>query len=105
PSVATLRRGQRRVVGELFDALFEWVHDAWEKPTRRSSLPVPLLNLVITIRGDKEARELAGEDREPLEARTVADYISMLTEAQAVSLHRRLTGTSSGSALENWVRR
>jgi dGTPase len=106
PSLTTSQQGQRRVVGELFDELMAWVRRVWNVPKERRRLPVPLLNLVLSIRDDKDALRAAANNDQRLQSRTVADYISTLTEAQALNLHQRLIGgSSSGSALENWLRR
>jgi len=106
PSLTTSQQGQRRVVGELFDELMAWVRRVWNVPKERRRLPVPLLNLVLSIRDDKDALRAAASNVQRLQSRTVADYISTLTEAQALNLHQRLIGgSSSGSALENWLRR
>ena len=42
-------------------------------------------------------------DRTARLARCVADYIAMLTEAQAIDLHGRLRGRTGQSALDSWM--
>ncbi|MFD0419654.1 deoxyguanosinetriphosphate triphosphohydrolase family protein [Streptomyces sp. NPDC127108] len=72
PALATQQHGKRRVVSELL----RWTH---ESP-----------GLLPTDRA--EELELHGD---PL--RAAADHVASLTEDQAMTLHRRLSGTSLGS--------
>ncbi len=93
PSLATLQQGQIRVIGELFDALCQWVKT--EKRPQR--LPTRLRDLIELMHTEDYPSEDAGT------ARAVADYISSLTEDQALDLHARLHGHTRGSIQDTWV--
>lgn len=53
---------------------------------------------------DSQALQAYGQDVDLLRRRAVIDYISWLTEDQAMELLARLDGRSSASALEGWLR-
>lgn len=73
PRLATQQHGQTKIIEDLLT----WHAEDWEK-----LLP-------------PDRKEEVQEDKKPL--RTCADHVSSLTEAQAVSLHRRMSGTELGS--------
>ncbi len=87
PTLAAQQRGQRKIIGELFDALTSEPGSALGYP---AFLPIRLRYL----------REL--DDTNP--TRFVADCISSLSESEAIALHARLTGTITGSVLDPIVR-
>lgn len=89
------QQGQRRVVEELFDVLFE---EAGRDDLESSAIPDPY-------------REWLREDGtvdwpSPIHkrARIVADMIAAMTEPQAVTLHKRLTGDTPGSLQDEILR-
>jgi dGTPase len=85
PSLAAQQKGQEHLLKTLFEQLFE---DS--KKGLPSYLPHRLQYLW----------DLASDNR----SRFVADCIASLTEAEAIALHARLTGRSSGSVLDPIVR-
>jgi dGTPase len=85
PSLAAQQKGHRRILETLFENLFE---DSSEGPPRY--LPRRLVYLW----------EYSENGRD----RFAADCIASLTEAEAVGLHGRLQGFSSGSVLDPIVR-
>jgi dGTPase len=93
PSLATLQRGEIKVIEDLFDRLIEWMR----LERRDQRLPTRL----------RELRRVADEEDYPdgdaRSARVVADYISSLTEDQAMDLHARLHGYTRGSVQDTWV--
>lgn len=93
PPLATLQRGQERVISDLFHALLDWA--GGEK--RQQRLPTRLRDLI------ELARDEAHCDNRARDARAVADYISSLTEDQALDLHSRLHGYARGSIQDTWV--
>lgn len=106
PALATIQAGYRRVVRELFGQLQDWTVNAWDDFQRSARLPTQLRNLMVIARDDSEGWKASGNDSNVVAARVTADYISSLTEAQALNLHLRLTGGEfRGSALESWLRR
>ena len=105
-ALASLQRGQERVISDLFGELTNW---CMEPADERRRLPSQLDYYRRFALRDREGwrllRRKKGKDAEqPLVQRAVADYISHLTEVQALQLHRRLTGRSEGSAMEGWLR-
>lgn len=93
PPLATLQRGQERVVRDLFEALTEWT----TQERRQQRLPTRLRDLL-----ERASKEEHVSDR-AVRARATADYISSLTEDQALDLHSRLHGYSRGSIQDTWV--
>jgi dGTPase len=99
-SLSSVRRGQVRLIRELFRDLISWVQESYDTPARRS-LPARLLNyLDVAIHPATASGHY--EDRQKI-SRAVTDYISSLTELQAVELESRLSGKSLGSILEGWL--
>jgi dGTPase len=93
PSLATLQVGEVKVIDDLFDSLTDWI--ATEK--RKQRLPTRLKDLQLL------AMDESYNTKEARDARTVADYISSLTEDQAMDLHARLHGYTRGSVQDTWV--
>ena len=90
PALATQQYGQRRLIEDLFRILTDAISDAEFgvfPPRFAEYLEEPLSNM-----GGRDS------DRETM--RVVADYISGMTERQAIELHQRLTGVSLGSVLD-----
>ncbi len=109
PSLGSAQRGQAALIRDLFVWLVAWVHDEYEGSgvhpvvvARQSEdvtadLPARLVDyLDITFASDTYRDERLSI------ARAVADYISSLTEPQALELHRRLGGSAAGSMLDAW---
>jgi dGTPase len=72
--LATVQHGQRRIITELFKIYLEAVEKKqWEM------FPIGFA-------------EFVRQDSETPPARSVADYISGLTERQAIQLYRKLVG-------------
>ncbi len=104
PSLATLQRGERRVVRTLYQALAEWAQASLRDQREQRRLPLQFKELLSLVRNDPEAVRVKKHDEEQLIARATVDYISSLTESQAVKLYQRLIGGHvEGSALEVWL--
>ena len=90
PALATQQYGQRKLISDLFfifqDAALKSDFNIFPpmfSEHMRAALP--------TMGDDAKKREIA---------RTVSDYISGMTERQAIEIHQRLTGASLGSVLD-----
>lgn len=81
PALAAQQRGQKRIITELFEDLFE--------PGSEKYLPERFSDLFKSSVS---------------KPRRVADCISSLTEKEAVALHARLRGIDAGSVLDPIVR-
>ena len=89
PDIATIQRGQQRLLQDLFEAMSLWLkEDADRLPTE----------LTETIQA-----EAADPDVSFNESRPVIDYIAGLTETQAVALHADLTGLGQRSLLGTFI--
>ena len=84
PALATQQYGQRRLVAELFEIL--------TGAASQSDFSI------FPPRFSEHLEETEASERHII--RTVADYISGMTERQAIELHQRLTGASLGSVLD-----
>ena len=87
PSLTSQQFGQRRVVETLFD-----VYMNAASPTASKLFPVYYRDMI----------DEAGHDEREIR-RAVIDLIAGMTEAQALTMFRRLTGVSVGSGLEEIV--
>jgi dGTPase len=87
PSLMAQQEGQKRILRELFTAIFDAIDDKSEYP---AFLPVRLRYL----------KEISDNQS----ARFVADCIATLSEKEAIGLHGRLFGTATGSVLDPIVR-
>ena len=85
PTLAAQQHGQKRIIKELFEALASETQGAYP-----SFLPKRLRYLFPMAQISP--------------ARFVADCIASLTEAEAIALHGRLSGSSAGSVLDPIVR-
>lgn len=88
-ALAGQQRGQKKILRELFDALYD---EAENSDLKSSAIPEPYVDWF----DDADIGE--GEHT----ARTVADIIASMTERQVLKLHGRLTGESPGS-LEDYI--
>jgi dGTP triphosphohydrolase len=102
PSLGSLQQGQRRVVRDLYTTFTRWVEFTDGRDKGRGQLPVQLWDILTDTRSDPGARD-AYATEDALRARAIVDYITALTEAQALDLHERLHGSSSGSGLSTWL--
>ncbi len=84
PALATQQYGQSRLVSDLFEILTDAASDSDFS--------------VFPPRFSEHLEETEASERHVI--RTVADYISGMTERQAIELHQRLTGASLGSVLD-----
>jgi len=92
PRLATQQHGQRRIVATLFDIYTT----AIEKGDRQ--LIPPSFRREFD---DLQASNLIKGEIEPARSRLAVDIIASLTDAQAGSLYRKLTGVSHGSIHEH----
>jgi len=101
PALATSQQGQRRIIESLFSTLMEWVEREEANGGATYKLPTRLRDLYALAQ--HEQGNECYSDSEAKRARAIADYISSLTENQAVDLHERLTGTAQHSILDPWM--
>jgi dGTPase len=87
-AVRSQRYGQRTVIRRLFHELLS---DTMARSKGSRLLPTFYRDLITS------------NDSESNMARCVADFISSLTEPQAIAFHNRITGTSLGTDLEQVV--
>ncbi|MBN9506611.1 MAG: dNTP triphosphohydrolase [Altererythrobacter sp.] len=87
PTLAAQQHGQKRIITDLFEAL-------WKGYDRELGYP-PFLPIRL-----RYLAEVKGTSR----PRLVADCISSLSESEAVRLHARLCGAVTGSVLDPIVR-
>jgi dGTPase len=99
-SLSSVRRGQVRLIRELFRDLISWVEQSYDTAGRRS-LPARLINYLDVATQAATTSDQYNE-RQKI-SRAVTDYIASLTESQAVELEARLSGKSLGSTLEGWL--
>jgi dGTPase len=99
-SLSSVRRGQVRLIRELFRDLIAWVQETYDTSARRS-LPPRLVNYLDVATHPQTTAHHYGERQKV--SRAVTDYIASLTELQAVELESRLSGKSLGTILEGWL--
>jgi len=101
PALGAAQEGQRRLIGDLYQILTNWV--SAKNQGKRSQAPARLLDLIARSRQDpndvSHAKLLSDESSAVRSddyhlARGVVDFISGLTEPQTVELYARLTGRS-----------
>jgi dGTPase len=100
PRLASLQLGQQQMLEDLFDRLHGWLKKAdedkvLERVPRRLSWALELTRIE-----DGNDHYLSPDAHY---ARAVADYISSLTESQAVDLYRRVVSPSGQSVLDPWM--
>jgi dGTPase len=98
--LSSVRRGQVRLIRELFRDLIAWVEDSYDTSAQRS-LPTRLINY-LDVATKRSTTSNNYNDNQKI-SRAVTDYIASLTESQAVELESRLSGKSLGSMLEGWL--
>ena len=91
PALATQQYGQRKLVEDLFQVL-----SSAASKSKFEIFPPRFAEFLEEYPSASGSRESSGREI----ARTVADYISSMTERQAIELHQRLTGASLGSVLD-----
>ena len=94
PALATVQEGQVALIEELFRTLYAWL----EKEKKLQRLPTRLRELESFIRSDEPESAIEAQ-----RARAVGDYLSSLTENQAVDLAARLKGTTFSSIQDSWL--
>jgi dGTPase len=103
PGLATKQQGQREIVAGLFGRLSKWMTAAVSAPDELRRLPTALRSAYELARAERGMIAWAHQDLELIGVRCVVDYISSLTEQQAVELYMRMTGSGVGAALETWL--
>ncbi|WP_433263368.1 deoxyguanosinetriphosphate triphosphohydrolase family protein [Actinosynnema sp. CS-041913] len=98
PALAMAQEGQKRIIGSLYDRLFERLsHD----PSSRK-LPTLLQEMYQDAVRDPDANGAFATDEPAACARAVVDYLCVLTEGQAIDLDERLSGTTRNSMFGVW---
>lgn len=97
PALMAQQRGQRRIIRETFEALYE---EAGKGDLSWSAIPAPYRNWLET--GHNRIGNLNNDAEQ--RARLVADFITSMTEPQVVAIHKRLTGDNPGSLQDEIVR-
>ncbi|HYH83681.1 MAG TPA: dNTP triphosphohydrolase [Longimicrobium sp.] len=95
PRLATQQHGQRQIIRTLFETYLGAIK-------RRNSDFVPALFREDVARLVDSPEKADPDKREPSEEETrlAVDIVASFTDAQAVLLHKRLTGTAPGSITE-----
>jgi dGTPase len=88
PALATQQIGQKRVIEDLFRIL-----RAEFERGENDAFPTSIRDVISGLEPDKDEERLQG-------VRLIIDLIAGMTEAQAVKLHRRLTGTDFGALID-----
>lgn len=86
------QRGQRKLIGELFDILFDAIDPSG--PEDIDIVPNPFREEANDLQNPSEKRQIC---------RITTDIITSMTEKQAVQMYERLTGTSPGSIRERII--
>lgn len=97
PPMMAQQHGQKRVVRETFEALYE---EAGKDNLNSSAIPAPYRNWLEDEHGHTTNLSNDAARR----ARVVADFITSMTEPQLAALHKRLTGDNPGSLQNEIVR-
>lgn len=89
----------------VFDNLDPWMTATAIQQTGRATGPLPtaLSAMLDAVQRDPGAQKVAAGTAQTLKTRALVDYISSLTEVQAIDLHARLNGQSTPSALAGWL--
>jgi dGTPase len=112
PALASAQYGQARLIRELFVWLTSWASATYTGPATQSAdlerrtysiggLPPRLIDyLDIAAWQAPETGGYGGHEQRI--ARGCVDFISSLTEAQAIALHARMSGANISSMLDDW---
>lgn len=100
PRLASLQLGQQQIVRALFDTLHPWLKKA-DDEGRLERVPSRLAWALELTRIEVGNNHYQSPDARY--ARAVADFISSLTEGQAVDLYRRLVAPTGQSVLDPWM--
>ena len=90
PALATQQYGQRKLIEDLFKILTDATSES-----EFGVFPPRFREHLESAPGNAGSNVSAREA-----SRVVADYISGMTEREAIDLHQRLTGASLGSVLD-----
>jgi dGTPase len=93
PAVKAQRRGQRKVVEQLFEIFYNATKQGSKEDIE-----------IIHPPFREEAEKVREDSNEEERVRLVADIITSMTEQQAINVHKRLTGDAPGSLQEHLVR-
>lgn len=105
PHLSASQMGQRRIIRELHEWICLWVVSAQsnegdykEEKNERDSrrLPGRLQSLMLSSKDSENTEEARI-------SRSVVDFISSLTDAEAVSLHHQLGGSNSAIEEVSWL--
>ena len=112
-TLQSARRGQARLIRELYGDLLEWVEEegaelekivAGKPEFGKWIFPARLYDFLDVAFSEVEGFGCTSyEDPRKKVSRAVVDYICSLTEGQAVSLGARLKGTNRASMMEHWL--
>jgi len=87
--LAAQQRGQRKVIGDLFDILYNSTLPSNSSDSENVE--------IVPNRFQKKARELMKSGDRKQRCRFAADVITSMTEKQATEMHKRLVGDTPGS--------
>lgn len=97
PSLMAQQHGQRKVIRETFEALYE---EAVKNSASTSAIPKPYHDWLENNHSHIANLETDAARR----ARVIADFITSMTEPQVVALHKRITGDNPGSLQNEIIR-
>jgi dGTPase len=111
PGMASAQKGQAQLIRELFVWLVDWSMECYQGPeaavvqARRSyalrGLPPRLIDYLDIASWQPTSQGGYAENAQRV-SRGVVDFISSLTEGQAVALHARMSGSNVNSMLDDW---
>lgn len=93
PAVRAQRRGERKVIEDLFEIFYEATQPNSEEDVEVIHQPFREKAIELEENGDNRRR-----------VRLVTDIITSMTEQQAIRIHKRLTGDAPGSLQETIIR-
>lgn len=114
PHLSASQEGQRRITSNLHRWLCDWVTETYQVATTddpfrsrkisRNKRRLPA-RLVTTMDLNLTRGALPGYTDDQITSRSVVDYISGLTDAQANDLHAHLGGVADTISPVSWLQR
>lgn len=92
PALRAQQRGQREIISELFDVLYNAVDPNHEEDS--DIIPNPSREMVLDLSADADNQKIS---------RIVTDVITSMSEKQTIQMFNRLTGDDPGSIRERII--
>lgn len=103
PSLSASQQGQRRIIGDLHEWLCMWAAESYAKDGDKHQKAKTRRNLrrIPSRFRDLIGPTMGGEDESI--SRAAVDFITGLTDAEAVNLHQHLGGTGFNVTVASWL--